>query len=93
MVDRKDTVRFPTVPLNSLDQLSRALVEVMADELIKFVEKRVPALADRFADRPLEKKRQDVIELVESGMVRFTWDSADEVFGFLVYSGSKYVSI
>lgn len=93
MVDRKDTVRFPNVPVSSLDLLSRALVDTMADELIKFIERRVPALAAQFPDRTLEEKRQDVIELVEGGLVKFTWDPADEVFGFMVYNGSKYVPI
>jgi len=93
MPNTKGKIRFPSVPISSLDLLGRALVDVMADELIKLVERRVPALAARFSDRTLEQKRQDVIELVEEGMVKFLWDPAEEVFGFMVYDGSKYVSI
>lgn len=90
MVDRRDPLR-PAPRVSSLNIYGRAFVEAMAEKLIEVAERRRPELAANFSGRTPAQKRRDVIELVEAGFIKFTWDPADEVFGFEVYDGSKYV--
>lgn len=92
MVDRRDPLR-PAAPFRSLSLYGQAFVEAMADKLIEVAEKNRPELAAQFPDRTPAQKRQDAIELVEEGLIKFTWDPAEEVFGFTIYDGSKYVPL
>lgn len=93
MVDRRDALRPTLAPISELNALEQSLAKALADKLIEVVEAKVPALAAQFPNRTPAEKRQDVLELVEAGLVKFTYDPADEVFGFTVYNGSKYIPI
>ena len=88
-----DPTSRPPVRANvsALDIYGQAFVNAMADHLIKTIEAKRPELAAQFPDRTPAQKRQDVIELVQEGLIKFTWDPADEVFGFEIYNGSTYV--